>query len=222
MRTKTLLLTAALSAAGVASSMAQGTVFSVNAVGYVNTTVNPGFAIIANPLTASDNSIQSLFGNGIQGTIPDGFSVYRFTGTGFAIAQYSAFDGTFSPTSVASQSILPGEGVFVKNPSTSPVTITFVGEVSQGNLVNAYPKGLSLKASQVPQEAPVDTMGFKGQAGDQIYMFNTTTQKYVIYTVDSFSGVFDPPLPALKVGEGFFLKAGAAGSWNRTFSVNTP
>jgi len=220
MRTKTLLLTAALSAAGVASSMAQGTVFSVNAVGYVNTTVGPGFAIVSNPLTASDNTIGALFGTGIQGTIPDGFSVYQFTGTGFSISQYSAFDGTFSPTAAASKTLLPGEGVFVKNPSTSPVTITFVGEVSQGNLQNPYPKGLSIRANQVPQEVAIDTVGFVGKDGDQVYMFNTTTQKYVIYTVDSFSLQFSPPLPALKVGEGFFLKAGAAGSWNRSFSVN--
>jgi len=220
MRTKTLLLTAALSAAGIASSMAQGTVFSVNAVGYVNTTVGPGFSIIANPLTASDNSIGALFGNGIQGTIPDGFQVFRFTGTGFAIAQYSAFDLAFTPASVAAQVILPGEGVFVKNPNTTALTITFVGEVSQGNLSKTYPKGLSILASQVPQEAPVDTIGFVGKDGEQIYQFNNATQKYVIYTVDSFSLTFSPPLPALKVGEGFFLKANAPGSWNRTFSVN--
>ena len=47
MRTKTLLLTAALSAAGIASSMAQ--VYSVNAVGYVNTPLVTGFNLISNP-----------------------------------------------------------------------------------------------------------------------------------------------------------------------------
>src|SRR5437016_2865233 len=36
MRTKTLLLTAAVVAAGVASSMAQSNVYSLNIVGYVN------------------------------------------------------------------------------------------------------------------------------------------------------------------------------------------
>src|SRR5437588_10363094 len=106
MRTKTLLLTAALSAAGVASSMAQGTVFSVNAVGYVNTTVGPKFSLIANPLTASDNTINTLFKTGIQGTIPPGFQVFRFGTTGFAGAAYDDIDGNFLPASVASQTIL--------------------------------------------------------------------------------------------------------------------
>ena len=40
MRTKTLLLTAALAAAGAATSMAQSTIYSVNAVGYANITIN--------------------------------------------------------------------------------------------------------------------------------------------------------------------------------------
>ena len=48
MRTKTLLLTAALSAAGIATSMAQ--VYSANAVGYVNKLIPTGFSMIANPV----------------------------------------------------------------------------------------------------------------------------------------------------------------------------
>src|SRR6478672_7317898 len=46
MRTKTLLLTAALAAVGVSSSMAQ--VYSVNVVGYVNKSVPKGFYMLAN------------------------------------------------------------------------------------------------------------------------------------------------------------------------------
>src|SRR5947207_10303632 len=48
MRTKTLLLTAALAAAGAASAMAQN-VYSVNAVGYANVSVPSGFSMIACP-----------------------------------------------------------------------------------------------------------------------------------------------------------------------------
>jgi len=222
MRTKTLLLTAALSAAGVASSMAQGTVFSVNAVGYVNTTVGPKFSLIANPLTASDNSVNTLFKTGIQGTIPSGFQVFRFGGTppSFSSASFDDIDGNFLPASVASQALLPGEGVFVRNPSTSPVTITFVGEVSQGTLANTYPKGFSIRASQVPQAGKITDLGFSGVAGDQIFQFDNTKQSYVSSSFDDLSNAWLPAVPNLAVGEGFFLKAAAGGSWNRTFSVN--
>jgi len=220
MRTKTLLLTAALSAAGVASSMAQGTVFSVNAVGYVNTTVGPKFSLIANPLTASDNTINTLFKTGIQGTIPAGFQVFRFAGTGFTASAYDDIDGNFLPASAAGQAILPGEGVFVRNPGTTPVTITFVGEVSQGTLANAYPKGFSIRASQVPQAGTAQALGFNGNDGDQIFQFDNTKQAYTSSTFDGLGGAWAPALGNLQVGEAFFLKAVAAGSWNRTFSVN--
>jgi len=220
MRTKTLLLTAALSAAGVASSMAQGTVFSVNAVGYVNTTVGPKFSLIANPLTASDNTIGGLFGTGIQGTVPDGFQVFRFVGTSFVNATYDSLNGAFGPASVASQSILPGEGVFVRNPLSTAVTITFVGEVSQGTLANAYPKGFSIRSSQVPQAGTAQALGFNGNDGDQIFQFDNTKQVYVSSTFDGLNNAWGPALGNLQVGEAFFLKAAAAGSWNRTFSVN--
>jgi hypothetical protein len=76
MRTKTLLLTAALSAAGVATSMAQGAVYSVNAVGYVNTPLVAGFNLVSNPLNntaANGNTIESLFAG-----VPDGTQVYKF------------------------------------------------------------------------------------------------------------------------------------------------
>jgi hypothetical protein len=71
MRTKTLLLTAALSAAGVATSMAQ--VYSVNAVGYVNTQLVPGLNLISNPLEAADNKIKTLLTG-----VPVNTQVYRF------------------------------------------------------------------------------------------------------------------------------------------------
>jgi len=220
MRTKTLLLTAALSAAGVASSMAQGTVFSVNAVGYVNTTVGPKFSIIANPLNASDNSINTLFKTGIQGTIPESFQVFRFSGTGFKNSQWDSLDGNFLPLQNSAEQVLPGEGLFVRNPSTSPVTITFVGEVPQGNLVNAYPKGFSLRASQVPQAGKITDLGYAANPNDQIYQFDNTKQGYIVNTFDDINLAWLPSVPTIAVGEGFFLKAATAGSWNRTFSVN--
>src|SRR5437763_15367210 len=59
MRTKTLLLTAAVLAAGLGASVAQ-TVFSVNAVGYVNVTIKPGYNLICNPLNGSNNVISTV------------------------------------------------------------------------------------------------------------------------------------------------------------------
>src|SRR5689334_13849488 len=97
MRTKTLLLTAALSAAGIATSMAQA-VYSVNAVGYVNTTLVPGFNLVSNPLdNKTGNTIQNLFGTGVQGTIPNNLTVYYFNPDtdAFVTAVYDDLDAAF-------------------------------------------------------------------------------------------------------------------------------
>src|SRR5687768_13509192 len=129
MRTKTLLLTAALSVAGIATSMAQA-VYSVNAVGYVNTDLVPGFNLISNPLdnksSPTGNSIANLFTTGIQGTIPNQLTVYHFNPTTdqFESTAYDDIDGAFLGAA-ANVLIPPGTGVFVpflraRVPSASP------------------------------------------------------------------------------------------------------
>src|SRR5688500_15579957 len=111
MRTKTLLLTAALSAAGIATSMAQAPVYSVNAVGYVNTPLVPGYNLISNPLdNKTGNDIQNLFKNGIQGGVfPLGSTIYYYVpGTGFDFVTWDEFDNAFGPAAKAATVIAPG------------------------------------------------------------------------------------------------------------------
>jgi hypothetical protein len=218
MRTKALLLTAALSAAGVATSMAQTPVYSVNAVGYVNTVLHPGFTLISNPLTAADNTLNGLFGGG---KVPINTVVYKYTGTGFDINTYTD-DEVFAPN--PNQTVTPGEGVFVKNPTAADVTVTFVGEVPTGTLTTTVPKGLSILSSKVPQAGTATDLGLVGQENDTLYQYVNTgvaaTSGYKISTVQD--GEWGPPLGQLKVGEAFFYKAATAGSWTRTFNINTP
>jgi hypothetical protein len=225
MRTKTLLLTAALGAAGVASSMGQA-VYSVNAVGYVNTTLKPGFNLISNPLTAADNTVKSLFSN-ITPAIPNALTVYYFNGTRYLNAAYDDIDLAFKGEAADVQ-VPPGDGVFVLNPEQTDLTVTFVGEVPQGNLQNPLPAGFSIQASQVPQAGRVSTdLGLPAAQGDTIYKFNTTLKRYENWAFDDLAGQNgawtqngQENEPSLAVGEAFFLLKGAAGSWNRTFSVN--
>src|SRR5258707_884633 len=141
MRTKPLLLVAAVAAASAVSASAQ--VFSVNAVGYVNKIVpKNGFALIANPLDAgtTNNTIAKLFAG-----VPDGTKVYKYIpGTGYKIAQFDDLSGEFSPPDVAALTVVPGEGVFVQNPLSTDMTITFVGEVMQGSLSTPLVAGLQI------------------------------------------------------------------------------
>lgn len=217
MRTKTLLLTAALSAAGVATSMAQ--VFSVNAVGYVNKTIPKGnkLALISNPLDAGagNNTIANLFKG-----VPDGTQVYKYDGTKFITATFDSLENAFLPADAAATELKPGEGVFVRNTSASDLTVTFVGEVPQGKLDNPLPKGLSIRSSIVPQQGTAEELGLPGADGDQVYQFLTDAQSYFTSTFDGLENKWLPALKPLAVGEAFFLRKGAAGTWSRTFSVN--
>lgn len=225
MRTKTLLLIAAVGAAGAVTSMAQ--VFSVNAVGYVNKTIPAnGFAMISNPLKAATNTINALFAG-----VPNGTQIYVYTpGKGYDVGTYDDLDQSFGAT-VGPMTLLPGQGVFVRNPGTSPLTITFVGEVPQGTLNTAMVAGLQIVSSQVPQAGTAAELNFPNKlahgltAGDQVYKFivndpvPANNQKYQVSTFDDLDDNWAPPV-SLDVGEAVFVRLAKAVTWTRQFNVN--
>jgi hypothetical protein len=239
MRTKALLLAAAFAAAGVATSMAQ--VYSVNAVGYVNKTLTPGFNLISNPLIAADNTIQSLFNN-FQGGVREGTTVYKFVGTGFQTAGFDEIGGWGGNGATAT--LVPGEGAFVFIPNPLPgesanKVLTFVGEVPQNQTSTPLPRGFSMKSSVVPQAlAPDQAKNTDGSSaaipavdGDTIYRWIPASKGYKSFLYTQFdpgtpgtwesNGVIG--LPVMDVGEAFYyFRLGAATTWNRTFSVNNP
>ncbi|MFN0069626.1 MAG: hypothetical protein ACKVYV_18570 [Limisphaerales bacterium] len=209
MRTQLLLATAALAALGALSASAQ--VYSVNAVGYVNVTAPANkFALVANQLTASpNNTVSNVFAG-----VPEGTFVYTWTGTQFLISAFELGEWT-NPTA----DVGPGKGAFVLNRG-SAVNVTFVGEVPQGSLQTAYTAGFNMVASKVPQAGNLQTvLGFVPGEGDTVLTWSVANQKYNLFTYE-FGEWAPAPGPVLAVGEGFFLNAKAAGSWNRTFSVN--
>lgn len=216
MRTKTLVLTAAVGVAGVATTMAQ--VYSVNAVGYVNTTLKPGFNMIANPL---DNKAGNKVGDLFAG-VPDGTTLFKFTAG--AYENPNAYDSLFGGWGDAAQTLAPGEGVFLQLPPGSDKTVTFVGEVLQGNLVTALPAGFAMVSSKVPQTGKLSTdLKYPAADGDNVYTY-APVGGYTIYAFDSLFGGWtkdgNPEEPTIAVGQAFWSQKVAAGSWVRDFSVN--
>jgi hypothetical protein len=221
MRTKTLVLLAAVAAVGVTASQAQ--VFSVNAVGYVNKTVPAkGYSMIANPLIAPTNTVEAL----LTGQVPDNTQVYLWNTTTkqFEITTFlSAADGWDGDA--YKKVIDPGAGFFVKNPGATDIKITFVGEVPQGARHTALVAGYQIVGSQVPQAGTLDTnattgLGYTAANGDVVYQWSTAKQQYGISTYLGAADGWDPTTPTIDVGEAFFLSKTTAGSWDRTFSVN--
>ena len=204
--------------AGAFRSSAQ--VYSVNAVGYVNTTVTPGFNLVVNPLNAGNNSISNLFQN-MTPKVPAGSRIYFYneaSGT-FETASYLPLKNACLPESVAAKEIRPGKGVLLFLGGQESVTLTLVGEVLQGVLRNDLPPGYSIIGNQVPRPAVPP-----GTPGDRIYKLNKTTGRYDMFTCANPGATWRPFPPIIGVGEAvFYFRAGdTAGSWDQTFSVAEP
>ena len=145
MRTK-LLVAAGILAAGLASSMAQSNVYSLNVVGYVNKPfVAGGFTAAANPLNATNNSLNTI----MQGTqVPDNTLVFLWDA---AAQDFSATLPSYNATAgnwVPDVTIDPGTGFFVFAPTA--YTNTFVGEVAQGSTTVPIPSNFGLISSPPP------------------------------------------------------------------------
>jgi len=207
MRTKTLLA-AAILAAGIATSMAQSNVYSLNVVGYVNKAYGPGYHIIANPLQATNNSIANILPS------PPLFSVcYKFVGGAFVPNNYL---GAWTDTGMQ---LNPGEGAFLYIPSGT-YSNTYVGEVLQGSLTNDLAAGYNLVGTKVPQAGGITSVhNLQPALFDVTYLWNDPGQSYDPY---NYLGAWAPSEPSAVVAEGFFYYSGGANSWVRNFSVPTP
>jgi len=214
MRTKTLLLTAALGAVSAAAVMAQ-TVYSVNAVGYVNKTIDKGgWVLMANPLVNGDNLLATILTDA-----PANTEVQKWNGTAFISAKKV---GTAWIGAAGSVAFKPSEGFFVKVPGTGTQTLTFVGEVAQNADSNiSFGAGYSLLGSVVPQSGKIQTdLQFPAKANDTILTLKADGSGYNSVKKVGTSWIGAGGEPVIDVAQGFWLNTTAGGTWTRNFSVN--
>jgi hypothetical protein len=206
MKTNKLLLTAAaLLAAGIVSSQAQGTVYSANVVGYVNQVLPAGvYSMIGNPLSNGLNQASQVL-PALQGGETmfiwngTGYYVYQFQGTGVGTGlgyqsdwtdgsanhnipgdQYDSVDQVYwAPQPV----LAPGTGCFLLNPNGNE-TNTFVGTVISTNNYTLNNGVYNLLSSWIPVGGNVQTnsainltANFAG--GETMFTWNGTG--YYIY-----------------------------------------
>jgi hypothetical protein len=223
MRTKTLLCMAAL-AAGVATSMAQSNVYSLNIVGYANVPIRAGYNFHTAPFR-----VTTAVTNGANEILPantgqyDGDAILRWTGTGWLAANLDSA----SPTGFSDQGGNPipapilnsGMGYLYYNGQGVSNNITYVGEVRTGtNIVNipASPE-YSAIGSPAPLAGGVSTvlqLTNPGGAidGDAVLVAVGAISGYAASAFDSASGTGfsdqggNPiPEPQIAVGQGFFF-----------------
>jgi hypothetical protein len=149
MRTKTLLALAVL-AAGVATSMAQSNVYSLNIVGYANVPVPVGFTFHSNPFDNGNNGANVVIPNpnpGGGGLGPwDGAEIHEWVNVGFKVSVFDSLtDDTTTGFTDRNGSPVPipvlssGKGYLMNNPGTSN-NITYIGNVrGPGTNTLTYP-----------------------------------------------------------------------------------
>jgi hypothetical protein len=168
MRTKTLALSALLGAIGAVSAVAQTNVYSINAVGYINVTLYPGYNIVTCPLVCSpDNTIATLLNNtNGQYQIGSGHAVVGATvfqyinGIGYVAGDTASKSGVGGWQFNGTNTILPGQAIWFLNPApigtgptSSNMLATFVGTVPQSNnynMTNTLYPGYNLVGSVIP------------------------------------------------------------------------
>jgi len=214
MRTKALLSVAAIAASAI-TAMAQGNVYSLNIVGYATVTVNSGYNLMANPLSAGVT-------NGANEIMPilDGESVLTWNGTGFNFVIYDSTAGGWVQqddiTPSAPPSLPPGQGFFLFNPNPTPTNFTFVGQVVPGpssSTTATLKAGYNLVGSTLPAAVSTITntpVSLPVIDGMSILQWNGSTYNVTIY--DSTAGgwvqgddVTATNAPAYAIGQGFFL-----------------
>src|SRR4051812_15813194 len=170
MRTKALLCVATL-AAGVATSSAQSNVYSTNVVGYYDLNIPANkYVLLANQLNTTNNTIGGVLVNS-----PDGAIFQKFL-NGYSAYVYDSLVPGWTPDGNAT--LNPGEGGFFKSPVAT--TLTFVGEVLQGNLTNTLPiYKYAVRSSIVPQSGTLTQLGVPGEDGDVVQTYGNGYSGFV-------------------------------------------
>ena len=237
MRTIKALVCAAALAAGLASSMAQSNVYSLNVVGYYNLPIAANhLTLIANQLNTTNNTLNSLLAPADPASA-DGSGLFKYNG-GYTSYDFDGLDtapgfpnGYWELGGVpdTTTTLNPGEGVFYR--PFSATTLTFVGEVLQGTLVTTLPSGLSIRSSKVPQQGMITTdLGVPAEDGDNCFIY---AGGYTVYDYDGLDTAPGHPNgywelggnvnePTITVGQSFFylkFPGGVSNSWVRNFTV---
>lgn len=198
------------------ASPQNGTVVSVNVVGYVHLDLPPGLSLIANPLYFTNNTVAFWWP-----AAPDGAQVLKYVPeVGYEVSTFDALAGAWSNPDFE---IGIGEGFFFRNTASESIRQTFIGEVLEGTLINPLPAGLSMKGSLVPQEGSINSVhGIPGQNGDVISFYvndGAGGGDYISSVFSSADGAWVPDM-ILGVGQGFWIEKQQAQNWVRVFSAH--
>ncbi|HWX19958.1 MAG TPA: hypothetical protein VN578_08645 [Candidatus Binatia bacterium] len=186
-----------------------GEVHSANVIGYASVTLAPGFSMIANPFDSSQ-TVSDIFKDW-----PEGTGLNKFDTRLFRLVENERDSGKWTnPT----EKLAPSEGAIFFNPTSDYKSVSFVGEVLQGNLSVPIPAGFSIRSSLMPKPGHLaDDLGFPIGNGDVIHIFDREKQKYVLHPYEDGKWSAGPPI--VSVGESFWVAKADPGNWTVNFQA---
>jgi hypothetical protein len=202
----------------------QNGVCSGNTIGFLTVTVpatnssgGQAYITVSNPLNnPNGNTPDVLFG-----PLPKGSRILTWN----PASNYTIDQKILNPPvwSLSPAPVLnPGTGFLLHAGGTTPVQITFVGDVPEGQQVQSFSTTAGsyyLLTSMIPLAGTLDQLGFPAMEGDQIQKLDNTQANFV--TVATYSGgAWTPSAPTAQAGESFFLLSGQTA--NRTWTENLP
>lgn len=223
-----MLLSALLGTIGSVAAMAQSNVYSLNAVGYINLTVYPGFNIVSCPLIATpDNTLNTL--------LPPAGKAFKnwqvWTYNPLLSSPYVEDQGTAAAwLNGGTETINPGQAVWLYNPGVATSNVTFVGTVPSGPVTTTfYSNSFNLVSTAIPASGDIITntlmLWQRGVKNDQVWTYIPTNSNP--YTEFQATGknlisswpLGDPILPNVGGGFWYLNSQSTNNSWVQSYSV---
>jgi hypothetical protein len=168
---------------------------SINALGFVRRIVPPqSIVLLGKQLGADRASFAAL----VPDPAPGRTFIYTYqNGFGFTVYAFDDIENSWPPGTIGT-----GEGFFVRNASSSAVTVVSIGDVPTPLCQGTIPAGFSLLAPFITGDM---FPGRPAAPGDVVYKFDVPSQSFVLYTFDDTDLVWAPSEPTFGPGDGFFL-----------------
>lgn len=205
---------AAVSTVLAITAMAQTNVYSKNAVGVIRVDIPANaWRLVSSPLVpmGETNRVSDVLGTN---DIPNGATVLFWNGLRYVAETFYAGFGWYPNTNTVAR----GYGFWLRAPSAFSLYLT--GEVPSvtNTTVNLAP-GYQLVAFPYPVDVPISNsvLNVVASNGDTILAF--TGSNYVATTYYTGFGWF-PGDFMLRMGQGYWYRAGSATEWNEPKNVH--